>query len=185
MTNARDKWNRIYAGRDGAGKPAEVLTRYAHLLPDQGRALDLAAGLGANARFLAERGLTSHAWDVSDVAMNRISHPGVSAAARDVEADPPETGSFDVIVVSRFLERTICSDVVRALRPGGLLYYQTFVQDKPAGAGPSNPAFLLEQGELLRLFAGLRVLAFHDEGQVGNCEAGLRNESLLVARRDP
>lgn len=184
MNSARDKWNRIYSGRDGLGEPASVLTRYAHLLPRTGMALDLAAGPGANARWLADHGLTTEAWDISDVAMGRISHPGVTARARDVKTDPPDPGSFDVIVVSRFLERSICPALIQAMRPGGLLCYQTFVQDKPEGVGPSNPAFLLQPGELLRLFAGLHVLAFHDEGQVGDTDAGLRNESLLVARRE-
>lgn len=164
MSDARDKWNRIYSKRPDVSAPALALVRYAHLLPASGDALDVACGLAANARFLADRGLTAHAWDVSDVAIEQIDHPGV-------------------IVVSRFLDRPLCGHLARSLRVGGLLYYQTFVKDKPDGVGPSNPSFLLDRGELLDLFAGLDVLAFHDEGQIGDLAAGIRNESILVARR--
>ena len=184
MKNPREKWNRIYSNRNEPDAPAEVLTRYVHLLPPTGIALDLAAGLGANACFLADRGLEAHAWDISNVAMSRLTHPGVAAHLRDVESNPPEPDAFDVIVVSRFLARSICPALAAAMKPGGLLFYQTFVQEKVAGVGTSNPAFLLKRGELLDLFQGLRVLAFHDEGQVGDIQTGLRNESLLVARRE-
>tara|TARA_Y100001934_G_scaffold66733_1_gene82854 strand:+ start:7378 stop:7938 length:561 start_codon:yes stop_codon:yes gene_type:complete len=185
MNDTRDKWNRIYADRTEPGAPATALVRYAHLLPATGDALDVASGLGANARFLADRGLAAQAWDVSDVAITRIRHPGVTASTRDVEANPPAPDSFDVIVVSRFLDRPLCSHLAAALRPGGLLIYQTFVIDKPEGVGPSNPDFLLREGELLELFSGLTVLAFHDEGQVGDMAAGTRYESILVGRRPP
>ncbi len=36
--------------------------------------------------------------------------------------------SFDVIVVSHLLDRTLAPALVAALRPGGLLYYQTSVR---------------------------------------------------------
>ncbi len=183
MSDARDKWNRIYSKRPDVSAPALALVRYAHLLPASGDALDVACGLAANARFLADRGLTAHAWDVSDVAIEQIDHPGVIATKRDVETHPPGPDAFDVIVVSRFLDRPLCGHLARSLRVGGLLYYQTFVKDKPDGVGPSNPSFLLDRGELLDLFAGLNVLAFHDEGQIGDLAAGIRNESILVARR--
>ena len=57
----RDKWNAIYRERaadsDQAVKPpAELLSRIAHHLPSEGRAIDLAGGGGRNALWFAERG---------------------------------------------------------------------------------------------------------------------------------
>ncbi len=183
MKNPGEHWNRIYASRTAAGDPAAVLTRYSHLLPAAGEALDLACGLGANAQFLATRGFVVDAWDISDVAIRQLRFDGVKAVVRDVTVRPPLPGTFDLIVVSRFLERSLCPFITDALRPGGLLFYQTFVADKPPGTGPSNPDFLLGANELLRLFADLTVRAFHDEGTVGDPDRGSRCESLLVAQR--
>jgi tellurite methyltransferase len=36
-------------------------------LPDDGRALDLACGLGGNSILLAQQGLKVDAWDIADV----------------------------------------------------------------------------------------------------------------------
>jgi len=186
-----EKWQQRYREQDAEhASPALVLRSYAYLLPESGKALDLAAGLGANARFLAHRGLEAHAWDRSAIAMEKlatIAHKQglpLQCEVRDVIAQPPPPDRFDVIVVSRFLERSLCPHICTALKPGGLLYYQTFLLDKTQpDIGPSNPAYLLEQNELLRLFQGLIVRAYHEEGAVGDPGKGIRNEALLVAQR--
>lgn len=50
-------------------QPSQVLLDNSHLLPASGRALDLACGLGANALYLAKRGMTTSAWDLSPVQL--------------------------------------------------------------------------------------------------------------------
>jgi tellurite methyltransferase len=168
--------------------PAEVLVRYRHWLPGGGLALDLACGLGANALLLAERGLDVHAWDVSAVALGRLGAQArerglrVSTAQRDVVAAPPQPSSWDVIVCSRFLHRPLCPALLAALRPGGLLYVQTFTRLGERTGGPRNPEYLLEPGELLHLFAGLTPLASHDGSHPDSARAGASGEAWLVAR---
>ena len=195
MTDQRTRWNERYSqsiNNPVEDKPAFVLTQYAHLLPNAGAALDLACGLGANALFLAqteaERRLEVVAWDISDVAIERLrqqvklSGLAVHAEVRDVVARPPEPDQFDVIVVSHFLERLIIPHLTAALKPGGLIYYQTFIRNKAPGVGPDNPAFLLADNELLQLFRGLKVLAYREDGVQGNVTRGFRNEAMLVAQ---
>lgn len=188
-------WDRRYRniGSDGAGVApgaARVLRDFAHLLPPQGDALDLACGLGGNALFMAARGLRVSAWDSSAVAIDGLRCAAVSAglavdaAERDVLAEPPAANSFDVIVVSRYLERSLAPVLLQALRPGGLLYYQTFIVDRVGEHGPRNPDYRLQPNELLQLFAGLRVLAYREEGRVGDLEQGFRDEAMLVAGRE-
>ena len=187
----RAKWDSRY--RDNADMvpaPAMVLVEYAHLLPVNGKALDLAAGLGGNALFLAHHGLDTSAWDISAVAMEALSLEAernsvvIDCQVRDVVAEPPVAESFDVIVVSRFLERALSPAISAALCPGGLLFYQTFVAEKTDSTlGPFNPDFLLQQNEMLRLFPGLTVRAYRDEGLLGDTAKGLRNEAYLVAEK--
>ncbi|AGA33901.1 Methyltransferase type 12 [Thioalkalivibrio nitratireducens DSM 14787] len=188
----RSKWDARHAEGDvAAARPCAVLEAYAHLLPRAGTALDLACGLGGNAQWLASRGLETAAWDISPVAIAGLGrHAGerglpIRAEVRDVERAPPEPEHFDVIVVSYFLERELAPALMRALRPGGLLFYQTWTQEAVDARGPENPAFRLAPNELLQLFAHLRLIAYREEGVVGDPGQGLRNEAWLVATRNP
>jgi len=186
----RTRWDRRHAAACDIGAPAEVLLRNAHLLPARGVALDLACGRGANALWLAEHSaLEVHAWDFSPVAMAMLDSAAaarglrVSAVVRDVVARPPEPGSFDVVVVTHFLERAMAPALNAALRPGGLLLYQTFSREPVSGRGPSTPEWRLARNELLALFAGLVVRAYREEGTLGDTGRGLRDVAYLVAEK--
>ena len=65
----------------------------------------------------------------------------IASQARDIIARPPPPSSFDVIVVSHFLDRRLAPAIAWALRPGGLLFYQTFAREAVTDQGPSNPEF--------------------------------------------
>lgn len=187
--SARIKWDKIYGEEVQAGEAAWVLRENAHLLPQHGRSLDAACGLGSNALFLARRGLNSYAWDISPVAVEKLdstaraSQLTVHAQARDIAAMPPSPESFEVIIVSFFLDRAIFPHLIAALTPGGLLYYQTYTRSRVDDSGPRNEAYRLGANELLSLCSPLRVLAYRDEGTVGNPTLGLRNVSYIVAQR--
>lgn len=182
-------WDQRDRATEAEPRPAAVLADWGHLLPPGGRALDLACGLGGNALWLAERGFRVVAWDISPVAIGRLRDLVLSrgldleAEVRDLTARPPEPDTFDLIVVSHFLERSLAPAIAAALRPGGLLYYQTFNREPVSGRGPSNPAYRLAPNELLRLFDGLRVRLYRDEGRQGDTRRGLRDLAQLVAQR--
>lgn len=185
-----DRWDRHYSTASPVdGRAAQVLTENLHLLPAGGLGLDMAAGLGANALVLARQGIAAEAWDVSAVAARIVNgYAGehglpVTARQRDVIARPPEPGRFDIIVVSAFLHRALCPIIADALRPGGLLFYQTFCRTRVTPGGPSNPDYLLADGELLRLFAALTPVVYREEGQLGDPFRGFRDRAMLVARR--
>lgn len=165
---------------------AKVLEDFSHLLPESGRALDLACGSGENACFLANLGLATSAWDWSDQALKaadelaRQQQVDLELEKRDVEKAPPAPASFDVILVSHFLHRPTLPDLVRALRPGGLLFYQTFTLARVGVSGPKNPDYLLQPNELITQFSSLRILAYREEGLTGNLASGYRDRAYLV-----
>jgi SAM-dependent methyltransferase len=190
MNEARSKWDAVYGGDKGVpGRPSRVLAENQHLLPDRGEALELACGLGGNAVLLAERGLATRAWDISGVAMARLADYArarglpLECEARDVVANPPAPDACDVIVVAHFLDRSLIPPLIRALRPGGLVFYQSFTLTRVTDTGPSNPEFRLADNELLALFAGLRVLVYREEGRTGDIARGFRDEAMIVARK--
>lgn len=183
----RSKWDGRYAAGVGVPTPLEVLVDNAHLLPRAGDALDLASGLGGSALFMARLGLQVSAWDLSDVAVGRLRAAAeglpLTVEARDVIEHPPSPSSFDVVVVGHFLDRAICAALATALRPGGLLYYQTFSLDRVDDSGPRDGPFRLQTNELLQLFPDLIVRFYRDEGCVGDISRGFRNRAQLVAQR--
>lgn len=184
-----EKWDQRYRETpdDHQPPPCRVLQENHHLLPATGTALELACGLGANALLLARHGLTTSAWDISAVAIEKLkTQTGqlpLHAQVRDICLEPPPTTSFDVIVVSRFLDRSLAPHIIGALHPGGLLYYQTFICDAVTDEGPTNPIYRLADNELLHLFAPLRLVVYREEGSLGDTKQGFRNEAMLVAQK--
>ena len=189
MSDLQHKWNNIYQQQDiSSAQASNVLSLYSHLLPQQGKALDLACGLGGNAFLLAKQGLDVDAWDISSHVIEEINKnipkgTPINAVAIDISQATLPENYYDIITVSRFLDRSLIPQLIRALKPQGLIFYQTFTLEKAHSSGPTNPEFLLKKGELLSLFSSLSPIAYHEEGCLGNINKGIRNEALLVAQR--
>ncbi|PHS72959.1 MAG: SAM-dependent methyltransferase [Cycloclasticus sp.] len=186
---SQQKWDAIYQLRaTEAHSPAQVLSEHTYLLPRSGLALDLACGLGGNAFFLADKGLKVDAWDISPVAIDKIKQQlpndnSINAVSHDITRVLIPPNYYDVIIVSRFLDRTIIPNIIDALKPQGLLFYQTFIRNKTSAVGPTNPEFLLANNELLKLCASLSVVFYREEGQIGATEQGFRNEAMYIGQK--
>ena len=147
-------------------EPTRWLVDHAHLLPS-GTALDVASGNGRNALWLAARGIDTLALDRDAVAIRNLREAAkrdglpVRAEVVDLETDDftLPAAAFDVIVVVHYLHRPLFPSLKAALRPKGVLVYETFTRAQAARGKPSNPAFLLEPGELRTLVAPFHVLA--------------------------
>jgi SAM-dependent methyltransferase len=190
MSDSQQKWDQRYRAEVAVyPEPALVITQNQHLLPEQGLALDLACGLGANALLMASRGLQTQAWDISSEALAKLNAEAqqrqleVITEQRDVSVNPPDKSSFDVVVVSQFLDRKLCPKLINALKPGGLIFYQTFCRDKVDSAGQQNPDFLLVDNELLNLFSGLKLRVYREESTLGDSSVGWRNMAMLVGQK--
>ncbi len=186
--NLQAKWDTFYQSHTES-EVAPVLSEHAHLLPLSGYALDLACGNGANAVFLAERGLTVEAWDISEVALNRLTQKAqqynLSIISKRLDITPQDLvmNSFDVIIVSRFLDRQLIPSLIQALKPEGLLFYQTFTVNKLTSEGPSHPDYLLQRNELLRLFQTLTLVFYQEEDHLGDLTQGNRNQAYFIGQK--
>lgn len=184
-----EKWNQRYAERQEANHPAQVLIENKHLLPSQGKALELACGMGGNSLFLARQGLSVTALDFSSVAIEKLHRIAeqeqldVTAKVMDLNNWSADTSRYDFIVVTGFYQVDLCCRIIEALAPGGLLCYQTFTRFKVREGGPSNPDFLLARGELLQQFAQLHPIVYREERDLGNLQSGLRNQAYLIAQK--
>lgn len=189
MDALKDKWDNIYRNRSAEPTASLVLKNYSYLLPTQGIALDLACGQGGNALLLAKLGLEVQAWDASLVAIEQLQERAelkafnIDAQVHDVIKFPPLAESIDVLVVSFFLDRELCTQLYSALKPGGLLFYQTYCQQKTSEQGPTNADYLLADNELLQLFPQMKVRVYQQDALLGNHSKGLRNQAILVAEK--
>jgi len=192
-TDISKKWDAIYLNNcqnnNLDAEPSKILKDFSHLLPKQGRALDLACGLAANAIFMSSLGLDVDAVDISPVAIERVNSTAqlknlnIAGIVRDIETDGLLDYQYDVIVVSNYLYRALMPQIINRLNKGGVIFYQTWTQEKVTESGPNNPKFLLKQGELLKHFRELTILHYREEGKVGDTNRGFRNQASIIATR--
>ena len=144
--------------------------RFSSLITAGGSVLDLACGGGRHSLLLAERGYRVESVDRDAEALAGISAkaPGIVTRLADLEGGPwPYHGCvFDGIVVTNYLFRPLLPMLLNALDENGVLIYETFMVGNERFGKPSNPAFLLRQGELLDLVRRrLTVVAF-EQGEI-------------------
>jgi len=170
----RDGWNERYRGSGlvWSAEPNRFLVeQVVGLAP--GRALDLAAGEGRNAVWLAEQGWTTTAVDFSDVAIGKAAEMAVArgvtiaTAVADVTGDLSGSvapGGFDLVVVAYLQLRAedrarAMANAVAALAPGGTLLEIAHDAANLSGGfgGPQDPFVLATPAEVVALLDGLVV----------------------------
>ncbi len=126
--------------------------------------LDVATGAGRHARSAAAAGFRVYGVD-RDLGRLRQARAGGSTArlwVADLEVSPLPRDRFDLIICTRYLQRSLWPGLRGAVRRGGFVIYETFTVAQLAhGVGPRSPDHLLRPGELRRAFAGWRI--WHDE----------------------
>ena len=180
--NERERWNQKYREAPGAGTsmaPDPFLVRafsayILPLFPQGGSALDLAGGAGRHSIWLAKQGWEVTLIDISETGVEQARqnagplashiHFAVNDLTHFKTAQTQFDAGFEVVMAFFYLERRIFSEMLKAVRPGGLLLCKTYTlaQAKLAG-GPKNPAHLLKPGELLRFADGLNVLHYREK----------------------
>src|SRR5262249_21922290 len=147
-----------------AARPSPWVVRFAGLVPGGTPVLDVAAGGGRHSRLFLARGhpVVAVDRDVRELAAGERLEV-VRADLEDGSPWPLGDRRFGGIVVTNYLHRPLLPLLVDRLEPGGVLAYEPFARAPRPFGKPSNPAFLLEPGELLRAVAGrLRVIAFEE-----------------------
>lgn len=185
----RDKWDRRY--REGSYlarvNPTQLLADWLPRLP-AGRALDVACGAGRNALFLAEAGYEVDAVDISAIALERARQSAternveVNWLLADLEEAPPPAHRYDLIVMVRYVNHALVPRLLEMLTDGGyFLCEQHLVSDHDV-AGPGNPAFRLQPGQLKDLADDTYVVHYH-EGLVDDPDGRRVALAQLIARR--
>ena len=187
MPTSQPEWDAKHslAANDAAEAPAGILIELGPLLP-VGAALDLACGRGRNALFLAGHGRHVTAVDWSGAALGileerakalkipvrriqrmdeakQATRAGIDLLQTDLEAVALPENRYSVIVSVRYLQRSLFPQICQALRPGGMLLFETYTKAQlDFSGGPRDPAHLLNNGELRRAFPELEVVFYRE-----------------------
>jgi len=199
--NSAEEWAERYlrpgywAGTD----PEPFLVEALPFLP-RGHALDVASGEGRHSVYLAAKG-----WAVTAVDRAAPGHDKAAALAAErgvpvahsarleeraapgsvllVQAELESAAGglparlFDVVVCFKYLQRSLFDAMARALRPSGVLVYQTYTVDQlDYPEGPRDPQFLLQPDELRTAVPDLEKL-YYSESNSG------KGIACLLARR--
>jgi tellurite methyltransferase len=171
------RWDRQHKATHGSEKPSgflqTILEHDGWEIPP-GRALDIACGKGRNALFLAEKGFTVTAVDISQVGLDQGARRAaerslsISWQQADLENFQLPYAAYDLIVNIDFLQRSLIPQIESALASDGHVIFETYLIDQQAIGHPKNPNYLLEHNELLNHFSAFRVLYYRE----GKCAEG-------------
>jgi SAM-dependent methyltransferase len=186
----RARWDERYRIGDWADidEPATILKKAEAWLAPPGLALDVACGAGRNAIHLARLGYIVIAIDISWEGLQRLAERARAEKLRihivhaDLECFILKDERFDLIINNRFLLRSLFPAFKRALKPGGLLLFETMTVDEiELLGGDIRREFALERGELRAEFSSFETLLY-EEGVFEESE-GERGLARLAARK--
>ena len=170
MRSDIDRWNDKYSNHSATTdiRPEPLLVNNASLLSRKGNALDLASGICDNALYLASLGYNSFAVDGSHTALRfgkqkaAANNLPLHCFVTDLDTYPLVEGYFDVVVVIKYLNRSLVNSIKSAVKQDGLLLFKTFNQrfldEKPS----FSEDYVLNDGELSGWFLDWECVETND-----------------------
>jgi SAM-dependent methyltransferase len=186
LSMTKEFWNERYSAEAliYGETPNEFLAGMASKFPLGGNALDIGAGEGRNALFLAARGLNVLAIDQSEVGMQKAQRLAQARGLRlrtqavDLQDFDAEHGSFDMITsifvhLPQALRAKVHQRVAIWLKPGGLFLLEAYAPDQIqlGTGGPSDPLLLAPLEVIVAELKGLTIE--HQAAMVRNVAEGV------------
>ncbi len=199
MSNAF--WDQRYSGDELAygDAPNQFLLSVSHRVPTKGTALDIGAGEGRNAMFLASRGLDVLAVDQSDVGMKKAQRTAQERGLRldtravDLRDFEAALGSFDVVSsifvhLPGALRAAVHRRIGAWLKPGGIFVLEAYAPDQieRSTGGPKDPAMLASLEVILSELGELEILhraALERDVTEGTFHTGIASVVQVLARK--
>jgi SAM-dependent methyltransferase len=184
MQYDRTNWNRKYARGSYPTTPSRIVKDYYHLAP-AGRALDIAAGSGRNALFLAAQGFTVDAVDISEVGLRLFAgrHRRINPVCIDLDIFDIAANRYSLIVNTRYLSRRLFPYICEGLVHGGVLVFETYTKSKDfRPQRPFRDDHLLRSNELLHTFLRLKIL-FYKESSTPGADDPYPLTSLIAVKK--
>ncbi len=179
MEEDRGRWKKKYTEENFPWKePSDILKKFIDL-PKKGTALDIAAGLGRNSKFLAEKGFTVDAVELSDVAVKRLKtlHKNINVIHEDLDFFNIQKNKYDLIVNINYLNRRLFPQIYEGLKIGGVLIFETFVVYNEI------KDYFLRENELLHNFLKMYVVYYEEKLKEKPNGDTAKTASLVAVKR--
>jgi tellurite methyltransferase len=179
----KGRWDQLFSTQEYVfGKePALFLKEKVTQIP-VGRALDIAMGEGRNAVFLAKKGFAVEGVDISDVAVQkakllaRENSVEIRTTVADLNTYQIRPESYALIATIQYLQRSLIPQIKAGVRRGGYVVYENpTVEELKRDSGRNlRRDYLLESGELKRLFSDFEIVEYSEgPGENGQIVARL------------
>jgi len=153
---------------------ANLLQDHLHLFKiTNGQVLDLACGQGQNGLALTQAGIEVVFADIQAAPLLALHEQHNIAKEQLWQADfESEQGAerlkleqltLQGVIVFRYLHRPLFEHIKQAVKPGGIVIYETFTTENRQFGRPNRDDFLLQKGELKSIFKDWEIL-FYFEG---------------------
>lgn len=179
----KERWDEKHQNNPMPDEPIKLVSDYASLATGR-QALDIACGMGRHSKYLASKGFKVDALDISSVAIEHLQNiPNINAIEVDFDTYTLPKEKYDLIVCTYFLERRLFPQMIDALKPNGIILLETFLHDANNERIPSNPAFLLNEGELEATFDDKCELLHIPEFWYEDCQGYKTMKTSMVAKK--
>ncbi len=146
-------------------QPSKWVIKHLNLIRPKSTVLDLASGDGRHTALMQSLEHKVTSLDINVHQIYRLQDPKIEVIEYDLENGnmwPFSNRFFDLIIVTNYLYRPILNNIVSSLAKGGILIYETFAKGNELFGKPSNPNFLLKEGELLRICKSLEIISYEN-----------------------
>lgn len=133
--------------------------------------LDIACGKGRNGLYLVENDINVVFADVNGESLEQVKQSLNDLKAEQqtlaqcwqvdfeqADITPLKDKCFSGIMVFRYLHRPLFEQIKAAIKPGGMIIYETYTEQQTQFGRPKNPNFLLKPAELAELFSDWHIL---------------------------
>ena len=131
--------------------------------------LDFASGNGRHSKSLANNKRKITAVDKDDVKLSTYkNYKSIKTICFDLESEeswPLKRKYYDIVIVTNYLYRPKIKKIVDLVKENGYLFYETFARGNEKYGKPSNPNFLLNDRELIKLFKKNFKILYYFNGQ--------------------
>lgn len=174
----RIKWNQRFSESDEVDlAPPDWLEEVEAAVPRQGNTLDIAAGAGRLAIWLAGRGLDVLAVDISGAGLE-LARKGAAAKglqietlSEDLEAEPLPEGPFDVITCFNYRQRGLFPFIRERLKVGGVFLAEVATVSNFERRAHPSLRYLAEHGELRQDCGPLEIIYYLESWSAGRASA--------------
>ncbi|MGB5867739.1 MAG: methyltransferase domain-containing protein [Arcobacteraceae bacterium] len=182
------KWNKKYQTTPSLSQTRKASQKLIDFIKyaTPNKALDVACGTGRNSIYLAQANFAVDAIDISWIALQRLEQKGyenIHTMLIDLDNYIPEKNSYDLIIMSNFLDKELIPHLYNALKRDGILIIETYMHHNSNEKPNSNPDFLLQKDELKTFFDNSYNILNYDEFDNESEELyKMRKQSIVIQR---